>query len=259
MINCLQSFPISHRNSAAAVANLLKKTGCHEVIVGGGSAVTSLLAEAEAELKISNHTINVIELPPVEALYPHLCANDNTSVAKPVPSYPHPKNAESLDAIRFYIHSSGTTSLPKPIPIDERYLHYFKSSNCEFQHVVCLTQDLTLSFPDTSVISEEGKSKLHGAIAAPPFHVMGIIAHLLVPLFTGASILLWDITPVGTSVPVPTPENTIQSLKSSGCNSTMVVPSFLVAWARDEEAVQYLKQMNYVVRCVFFSLPPTRW
>lgn len=86
----------------------------------------SLLADAEAELSASGHTINIIEMPQAEALFPHLDPNPNRDIKQElsIETYPVPSDVESLDAIRFYIHSSGTTSLPKPIPVDERNLRY---------------------------------------------------------------------------------------------------------------------------------------
>lgn len=86
-----------------------------------------------------------------------------------------------------------------------------------------------------SVVMYQATSKLHGAMASPPFHIMGIIVQILVPLFTGTKILLWDLTPEGHSIPVPNPENVVQTLVAFGCTSTLVVPSFLVNWARNDE------------------------
>lgn len=79
------------------------------------------------------HAVNVIELPSADLLYPHLGAGSgaDANIRSSVPAYPIPTDINDLDAIRFYLHSSGTTSLPKPIPIDERYLRYMGSSPCE--------------------------------------------------------------------------------------------------------------------------------
>lgn len=112
------------------MANLLRKTDCHDMILGGGSAISSLFAETQAELvaDASAHVVDVIELPSAQLLYPNLDSgvdeHDRTSVL----TYPIPADVNDLDAIRFYIHSSGTTSLPKPIPIDERHLRHIGSS-----------------------------------------------------------------------------------------------------------------------------------
>lgn len=76
---------------------------------------------------------------------------------------------------------------------------------------------------------------------------MGIFMQVILPLYIERPILLWDVTPKGSSVPVPTPENVIQTLADYACTSMMIVPSFLVAWAHDEKAVECLQQMNYIV------------
>lgn len=77
--------------------------------------------------------------------------------------------------------------------------------------------------------------------------------HLLVPIYTGATILLWDITPAGQSIPIPTPETVLHILVASRASSAIVVPNFLVAWAQNEEAIECLRQMDYVV-CLAVSL-----
>lgn len=104
------------------------------------------------------------------------------------------------------------------------------------------------------VVVEQAHSNLQGAMAPPPFHMIGIIVQLLVPVYKGTTILLWDLTPEGHPVPVPTPENTIQTLETFGCDSTLVMPSFLVTWAQNEKAVEYLSQMDYIVSFIFWPL-----
>lgn len=131
----IQALPISCRNSPQAIANLLRKTDCHDVLISGGSAISSLLEAAHGELLAdpSPHAINAIEPPSAGLLYPHLCAGEGVDVEDraSVPTYPIPSDVDNLDAVRLYIHSSGTTSLPKAIAIDERYLRYMGSSPSE--------------------------------------------------------------------------------------------------------------------------------
>lgn len=98
------------------------------MIVGGGSAILSLLAEAQVELDASGHSINVIELPSADTLFPHLRTDSSVKEYTPASAYPVSAVTDSLDVVRFYIHSSGTTSLPKPIPVDERNLRYLARS-----------------------------------------------------------------------------------------------------------------------------------
>lgn len=84
---------------------------------------------------------------------------------------------------------------------------------------------------------------------------MGILLQLLMPMYTGATILLWDLASEGNPVPIPNPENTMQTLVAYGCTSAVVVPSFLAVWAQNEETVEYLRQMDYVVSSLLLPSP----
>lgn len=101
------------------------------------------------------------------------------------------------------------------------------------------------------VVFELGESKLNGVMASPPFHIMGIILQLMVPLYSSKPVVMWDISDNGASAPISTPEKTLQAMMLTGCSSTMIVPSFLVTWASNEEAVTFLAQMDYVVCSIF--------
>ncbi|KAF8320368.1 acetyl-CoA synthetase-like protein [Clavulina sp. PMI_390] len=217
--------PISQRNSPAAVANLLLKTNCHDVIVGGGSAVHSLLEETGAQMThdAPSHHLNIIPVPAAAELYPHL--GNTTKNIEPMKDYPPPANTDDLDALRCYIHSSGTTSLPKPIPITERYLRYSTQIPCVRDNI----------------------SPLLAAMAMPPFHVLGVLIQIVTPLLTGKPIMLWDIGEDGEPAPLATPETTMQAMRRFGATSVLAVPAFLVAWSRDEQAIEFMKLMDYVL------------
>lgn len=106
--------------------NLLRKTSCHDVIFGGAS-VRPLLEETLNELQGTSHKVDVIHVPDADQLFPIL----GKYAERPkelVSHYPKPANLHSLDNVRVYMHSSGTTSLPKPIPLDERYMRFI--GNC---------------------------------------------------------------------------------------------------------------------------------
>lgn len=98
-------------------------------------------------------------------------------------------------------------------------------------------------------------STVLGAMAAPPFHAMGIWAHILFPFSRGGRIVLWAPE---SPPPVPTPENTLMAMRIAKCDVTIVVPTFLVSWARDRSALRFLSEMELVV-CIFDSLYFTRW
>lgn len=94
-----------------------------------------------------------------------------------------------------------------------------------------------------------GKTKLIAAMHLPPFHILGVLFHLSIPLGVGSPIALWlPSTDSLASPPMPTPESTMYAIKRAGCTSCAVVPAFLVAWAKNDHDVEYLKTMHYMVR-----------
>lgn len=80
---------------------------------------------------------------------------------------------------------------------------------------------------------------------------MGFITQLMLPLTFAVPIALWSVSTESDAVPpISTPQNTIEAMALSGCTTTLNAPSFLVGWARDNKAVDYLRQMTHVVRNV---------
>ncbi|KAF8312105.1 acetyl-CoA synthetase-like protein [Clavulina sp. PMI_390] len=217
-------FPISPRNSAEAIAHLLKATDCHDVVINGGPAILSLLHAARALIpNPESFPLEYIPLPSAAAFFPHLFKGSSQS---PPPHYPLPADPDDQEAIRLWIHSSGTTSLPKAIPATEQYVRFLINA---------------------PVIRDQSVHKLHAFMAAPPFHILGMILQLWVPIANGVTILLWDLAPENTPPPVTTPENTIQAITKFECDATCVVPAFLVQWARNKESVQALAKLGRVI------------
>lgn len=100
------------------------------------------------------------------------------------------------------------------------------------------------AFP-VAVTQELGASNKLGTMVTPPFHVIGIWSHILFSMARGGTVVLW--APVSPP-PVPTAESALASMRATGCNTIMVVPSFFVSWAHDKEAVKFLSRMDIVVR-----------
>lgn len=98
------AFPISTRNSPAAVAHLIQKANVGHVLVGHESALQTIIAESLALVKDeSKPTISV--MLSFDNIYPE--EDDNF-----VPLEPRKFHA---DDGAFLFHSSGSTAFPKPI------------------------------------------------------------------------------------------------------------------------------------------------
>jgi acyl-CoA synthetase (AMP-forming)/AMP-acid ligase II len=103
---------MSTRNSSAAVNSMLRKLSVHQLVVTAAS-MQSLLEEVGLELVIDNYHLDVIELPSLAEIYPQLAKETQTDPFIPVPAV----EAKSFDdRTVIYLHSSGSTGFPKPIP-----------------------------------------------------------------------------------------------------------------------------------------------
>lgn len=93
------------------------------------------------------------------------------------------------------------------------------------------------------------KVELIAAFPLPPFHILGALLQLAVPLCTGAPIALWapSLSTPPLPPPIPTPQSIMATLKRSGCTACMTVPAFLVPWSKDDSSVEFLRTLRYLV------------
>lgn len=107
---------MSPRNSVAAVINMMQKTKCSRLITTHHN-LSFLINGIQANFA-SNATetsqLRVDEFPALKDLYPALVRGSPNEVFVP---YPSPASRSSENDILFYLHSSGSTGFPKPIPI----------------------------------------------------------------------------------------------------------------------------------------------
>ena len=90
-------FVISPKNSAIAIAHLLKVTNCSTIFVGGGEAVHALAQEASSS---SDRSIELLPLPTFDDLY---SASHETNSAEQLPCFP----IDCVDKTALIAHSSG--------------------------------------------------------------------------------------------------------------------------------------------------------
>jgi acyl-CoA synthetase (AMP-forming)/AMP-acid ligase II len=132
-----QVFPISPRNSPVAICHILRSVSAHRLVVTE-AFLGPLVYEVVNAMKLSEYDLKVHELPQLPTVYPHLAhetANDSfTPIALP-------PRGKALDGTTLYIHSSGSTGLPKSIPITEEVCSKFA-----FQSFISGVQDFDESF-----------------------------------------------------------------------------------------------------------------
>ncbi|KAG2047412.1 putative aminoadipate reductase [Suillus hirtellus] len=225
----LVPFPMSPRNSAAAVTSMMQKTGCRRLITTRHS-LASLIDGVEAGLASATQTsqLQIDEIPALKYLYPSLVSGTPNEAVVPYPSLDPPS---SENVILFYLHSSGSTGFPKPIPI----------SNLTAIHW-CLTPPI---FDLTNLPTH---IRL-GAASLPSFHTFGIYFQLLAPIASLSSASIYPPTsfldPLATPV-VPNSQNILDSVLKTKPNTLLVVPAFLEQWAFSPSAVDVLRTLDSV-------------
>jgi hypothetical protein len=176
-----QPFPISSKNSIPALMNLLTKSFCHHVLClspsdsDSASPTQKTLHSLLQNLKIEhNHSINIIPLLGPDELYPRLFTRPITPYTPSkierlplISSLPEFKQFFTADGSLsdewpgIIIHSSGSTSLPKPIVYSQKLLYTW------------------------STWTSYGEVDLSGVIFAgymlPAFHAIGVCGQIMTP------------------------------------------------------------------------------
>ncbi|KAJ7655842.1 hypothetical protein DFH06DRAFT_992336 [Mycena polygramma] len=216
LMSCLRAnyvaFPISPRNSPAAIAHLISKAEVKHLLIGHEVAMADL---ANSAIQILKEEYPVAAVPDVSLvpLFDELFLPASNNAVSPEDL---PYENMGSDAIACIMHSSGSTAFPKPIywsnhrTIETALIPWFGE------------RDLT----DT-VLS------LH---SMPMYHGMGILQ-----MFWSAACgsVLSAFEPASPPT-IPTPENLFHAAKATNTDVVFCVPSFIEAWSREPEYVKWL-------------------
>ena len=102
---------------------MLEKTGCHRIL--SQPSLDHLIHQVKEELDMQNYALQVDELPALYDIFPSLSASADSSPPEPYPAAP----AHHPDDLVMYIHSSGSTGFPKPIPFTQRLMIQWVNSS----------------------------------------------------------------------------------------------------------------------------------
>ncbi|KAJ6472708.1 hypothetical protein C8R47DRAFT_1295530, partial [Mycena vitilis] len=216
LMSCLRAnyvaFPISPRNSPAAIAHLIRKAEVKHLLIGHEAAMSDLANNAIRILK-EEYPVAVVPDVSLVPLFDELFLPASRNRISPEDL---PYENMGSDAIACIMHSSGSTAFPKPIywsnhrTIETALIPWFGE------------RDLT----DT-VLS------LH---SMPMYHGMGILQ-----MFWSASCgsVLSAFEPASPPT-IPTPENLFHAAKATNTDVVFCVPSFIEAWSREPEYVEWL-------------------
>ncbi|KZT61228.1 acetyl-CoA synthetase-like protein [Calocera cornea HHB12733] len=214
------AFPISTRNSVPAVEHLVKATSCHYIVgsVPTSGALGTALQETTAEVLAHLPSVHLLDVPKYTDLYPRLESQpvkpyDAQEDASRTPSLPH-------ETPIIILHSSGSTSFPKPIPMSHRFWNATARST------------LYGTF-------ESGAR--WGLLGLPVFHAMGVFLITGVGAAAGTTSLMFKPSRVPT---VPSPETVLEASRRGKADYVFTVPSFFVDWSQNEDAVRYLSTVK---------------
>ncbi|KAJ7156520.1 hypothetical protein C8R43DRAFT_1125714 [Mycena crocata] len=207
-----QVFPLSPRNSKLGILHLLQSTKCSHLLVSADAAIQALALDVAATIVAEGGRLKLIPTPSFEDLYLA------TTLVQYVPPSPRPKSTD----ITLILHSSGSVSLPKPIPISYES-HMQNGINPYYGEV-------------------DFCGHVWAAHAMPTFHAAGNVQLFWAVL---GGITLSVLPPVLPPV-VPTPARVFEDAIATGCTIMYSVPSFLETWARVPENLPILKAFRSV-------------
>ncbi|EGO29034.1 hypothetical protein SERLADRAFT_444920 [Serpula lacrymans var. lacrymans S7.9] len=208
-------FPMSPRNSAQAVAHLIRAARVTHIIVGAEKMFHDLAAAAIELLRHSgDHAPHVHEMPFFDKLYSHEEGDEDL---------PSQAVKSSLDTVVFILHSSGSTSFPKPI--FWTHLHLLQWASVPYFG----ERDLTgVRFASPGI---------------PMFHGMGMFQ----TVWTAATGVIITVFEPKSPAIVPTPEVVFKHAVDTNSDLIFCVPSFVEVWYENKEYVSWLSKKQGVL------------
>ncbi|KAJ7935114.1 hypothetical protein B0H13DRAFT_1949732 [Mycena leptocephala] len=205
-------FPLSTRNSEAAIAHLITESGVNYLLVSQDTHMQDIARKANDILQSKNVHITLISIP----TYEEICAHDREDRDALPPLQPIDD-----DRVLIIAHSSGSTSFPKIIPLTQKYC-----SRIPGPHLVDLS------------------ARVQAAHGAAMFHAMGFLC-IIRAVFFGMTISLFP--PTANAV-IATPDRVLACALSTKSTAILCPPMFLEHWAQDPASVKKLRMFTQIVR-----------
>ncbi|KIJ59312.1 hypothetical protein HYDPIDRAFT_33310 [Hydnomerulius pinastri MD-312] len=221
----LVPFLVSPRNSAAAIVSMMRQTNCSRIVTvrhAHQSLIDDICRETE------DIQLVVDELPILAYAFPKL---GREIAFDPFVAYPPSTSRPDLDSPAIYLHSSGSTGFPKPIPHSHR------------------VQIQWMAKPSIYGYCNIPAPRRMGVMSLPPFHLYGINMQLYVPIACLVSAVLYP--PRSESDPharptIPTTDNILDCVRKTKSKILMIIPAFLEQMATSKSAVYQLLQLDLV-------------
>ncbi|EIW79469.1 acetyl-CoA synthetase-like protein [Coniophora puteana RWD-64-598 SS2] len=219
------AFPISPRNSPAAVAHLLAKSKTRHMLVSQEPAMREL---AKAALEVLQTTYEeykhgTVPLPVCSDMLQHAelylvtAAHEEELLLLPDWEYRGPED------VAVYFHSSGSTAFPKAIPFSQRRMIQLGTMPYYGELDFC--------------------GKVASVHATPMFHGMGTFQFVWAAT-CGQTLAVFEPK---WPPPVPTLDGLVAAAKTTKSNLLWTVPSFVEAWYQNPEQVNWLISLDAIV------------
>lgn len=242
---------MSPRNTAAAIIKMLKETSCHKLITTQ-ETLKALISEIKLGLEggaeTDSYTLEILEMPLLSTIFPRMGVE---AIDDPFEEYPKAPTRPSLSQTLMYLHSSGSTGLPKSIKQSFRMICNWASLRKLYSEMHLVPSD-----HENAAGLREVKDRTVGGMALPAFHTLGFASQVLRSTYGLCNIALYPpIADATSKLPVmPTPDNIIEHARRTGCEDLVGIPALFQVWVQQKETVDYLASLKLVV-----SLLPSVW
>ena len=198
-------FLVGARNSAAAIQSMFERTGCHHVIT---QPTFSTVIEAVRTALPADFALDVTPSPSFFDLFPAYAAGAGPGIAACVEPTPYPPSTyvpQPSDLV-LYLHSSGSTGYPKPVPQYQKTL---------------------LSWCNSDALLQSRKRAVRWAgMALPPYHSLAFVLPMLCPLVSAQPTGLFPPRAPMQQLPImATPQNTLEAARRARCTAITCVPA----------------------------------
>ncbi|EJU02073.1 acetyl-CoA synthetase-like protein [Dacryopinax primogenitus] len=227
------AFPLSTRNSGPALEHLIKTTNTASIFgsIPGAASASTALEETTMELLSCIPSVQLLGIPKHTTLYPRFgtslpmpydAMEDDARTPRipPVESLPEYKYVTE-DCPLLFLHSSGSTSFPKPIPMSHRF---FRAAS------------------KTTGDSDQIGTKW-SLLGLPVFHAMGVFLMIGLCTYYGAICIMFKPT---SQPPIASSDVVLRGCKRGEADFLITVPNYYVDWSHDEQAIKYLARMKGV-------------
>jgi len=225
--------PLSNKTPPETMCKVLQSLNCHHILTQGTACMHLLVSTVKSLSATQHYALRIDEVPDLNFVLPRL---KNKDARKSINVGPYPTNGR------------------KPSPSDV-VLYLQSPLSSRFHHTIPLTNQTIMSWQRRVTRTSRSRDRMLPVISAPIYDTTGILLQVFIPLTTGIPIAVFP--PKAPARPVlPTPQNTLELVRTLRCTGIITTVAFMEQWANDEEAMQTLSQMMFVNYTGASCLPP---